>query len=150
MLGKILPSVVIGTFEFFLALGVSAGVFDVPLGGSFIVLMLATCMFLLSTLGVGLLVSTFSRTQQQAFLGVFLFILPANLLSGMLTPVSSMPAWLEPLTRINPVRCYIEILRAAWLEGAGIADLWTQVAALAVFGVSILLVSSARFRTRLA
>lgn len=150
MLGKILPSVVIGTFEFFLSLGVSATIFDLPLGGSFAFLMLATCLFLLSTLGVGLFVSTFSRTQQQAFLGVFLFILPANLLSGMLTPVTSMPAWLQPLTLLNPVRYYIEILRAALLEGAGLADLWTQAAALALFGATILLVSSARFRTRLA
>jgi ABC-2 type transport system permease protein len=150
MLGKILPSVVIGTFEFFLALGVSAMLFDLPLEGSFAFLLLATCLFLLSTLGVGLFVSTFSRTQQQAFMGVFLFILPANLLSGMLTPVSSMPAWLEPLTRVNPVRYYIEILRAALLEGAGIADLWLQVTALALFGTSILFLSSARFRTRLA
>jgi len=149
MLGKILPSVAIGTFEFFLALGVSAIVFDLPLGGSFAFLMAATCLFLLSTLGVGLFVSTFSRTQQQAFLGVFLFILPANLLSGMLTPVSSMPAWLEPLTLLNPVRYYIEILRAALLEGAGLVDLWAQVAALGAFGVTILVVSSARFRTRL-
>jgi ABC-2 type transport system permease protein len=150
MLGKVLPSVVVGTFEFFLALGLSAWVFDVPLGGSFAFLLLATCLFLLSTLGVGLFVSTFSRTQQQAFMGVFLFILPANLLSGMLTPVSSMPAWLEPLTRLNPVRYYIEILRAALLEGAGMADLWTRMVALALFGFCILGVSSARFRTRLA
>jgi len=150
MLGKILPSVAIGTFEFFLALGVSATIFGLPLGGSFLFLIVATCLFLLSTLGVGLLVSTFSRTQQQAFLGVFLFILPANLLSGMLTPVTSMPGWLRPLTLLNPVRYYIEILRAALLEGAGLFDLWTQLATLAVFGVGLLLVSSARFRTRLA
>jgi ABC-2 type transport system permease protein len=150
MLGKILPSVVIGTFEFFLALGVSAVVFGLPLGGSFAFLLATTCLFLLSTLGVGLFVSTFSRTQQQAFLGVFLFILPANLLSGLLTPVSSMPAWLQPLTLLNPVRYYIEILRAALLEGAGLSDLWARVAALALFGVTIVLVSSARFRTRLA
>ena len=83
-------------------------------------------------------------------LGVFLFILPANLLSGMLTPVSSMPAWLQPFTLLNPVRYYIEILRAALLEGASFSDLWARVAALAAFGVTILLVSSARFRTRLA
>jgi ABC-2 type transport system permease protein len=147
MLGKILPPVVIGSFELFLALGASAWLFDLPLGGSFTFLLAATCLFLLSTLGVGLLVATFSRTQQQAFMGVFLFILPANLLSGMLTPVSSMPAWLEPVTRINPVRYYIEILRSALLEGAGLADLWFQLAALGAFGGVILLIASARFRT---
>jgi ABC-2 type transport system permease protein len=150
MLGKILPSVVIGLFEFWLALGASALIFGLPLGGSFAFLMGATCLFLLSTLGVGLLVSTFSRTQQQAFMGVFLFILPANLLSGLLTPVSSMPGWLEPLTRINPVRYYIEILRAALLEGSGLADLWPSVLALGAFGVLILALSSRRLETRLA
>lgn len=150
MLGKIVPSVVIGLFEFLLALAASAWIFDLPLRGSFSFLMSSTCLFLLSTLGVGVLVSTFSKTQQQAFMGVFLFLLPANLLSGMLTPVSSMPEWLEPLTRINPVRYYIEILRSALLKGAGPAELWTQVAALASFGVIILIVSCKRFETRLA
>jgi len=150
LLGKILPSVVIGLFEFFLALGVSASIFDLPLGGSFALLLAATCLFLLSTLGVGLLVSTFSRTQQQAFMGVFLFILPANLLSGLLTPVSSMPRWLEPLTRINPVRYYIEILRATLLEGSGVRDLWPALLALGAFGILILAVSTVRFETRLA
>jgi ABC-2 type transport system permease protein len=150
MLGKIVPSVVIGLFEFLLALAASAWIFELPLLGSFTFLMSSTCLFLLSTLGVGLLVSTFSKTQQQAFMGVFLFILPANLLSGMLTPVSSMPGWLEPLTRINPVRYYIEILRSALLEGAGLAELWMQVAALASFGAVILVVSCRRLETRLA
>jgi len=150
MLGKILPSVVIGLFEFLLALGASNRIFDLPLQGSFVFLLGATCLFLLSTLGVGVFVSTLSRTQQQAFMGVFLFILPANLLSGLLTPVSSMPAWLEPLTLLNPVRYYIEILRAALLEGAGLADLWSPLLALGIFGVLLLAISSRRFETRLA
>lgn len=149
MLGKILPAVLIGVIEFVLALAASASIFEVPLRGSLSFLLVATCLFLLSTLGVGLLVSTFSRTQQQAFMGVFSFILPANLLSGMLTPVSSMPGWLEPLTRFNPVRYYIEILRACLLEGAGIGHLWFQLVALGAFGGAILLVSSRRFAERL-
>lgn len=83
-------------------------------------------------------------------MGVFLFILPANLLPGLLTPVSSMPAWLEPLTRINPVRYYIEILRAVLLEGASLADLLPAVLALGAFGIAILTASTLRFKTRLA
>lgn len=150
LLGKITPSVAFGLLSLFLGLAASATLFGLPLGGSFAFLIATTCLFLLSTLGVGLLVSTFSRTQQQAFMGVFLFILPANLLSGLLTPVSSMPAWLEPLTWINPVRYYIEILRATLLEGAGLAELWPAVVALAAFGVGILTASTLRFRTRLA
>jgi ABC-2 type transport system permease protein len=150
MLGKIFPSLVIGIFEFFVALLASAFVFDVPLGGSFTLLLGATFLFLLSTLGVGLFISTFSRTQQQAYMGGFLFLLPANLLSGMLTPISSMPAWLRPVTFLNPLRYYIEILRSTLLKSAGVVDLWAELAALAAFGLLILLASALRFRTRLA
>lgn len=150
MLGKIFPSLVIGVFEFFLALMASAWIFDVPLGGGIGLLLGATFLFLLSTLGVGLFISTFSRTQQQAFMGGFLFLMPANLLSGMLTPISSMPAWLQPITYLNPLRYYIDILRAALLKSAGAHDLWPQIVALAVFGVAIVAASSLRFRTRLS
>lgn len=150
MLGKIFPSLVIGVFEFFLALIASAWIFDVPLGGSFALLLGTTFLFLLSTLGVGLFISTFSRTQQQAYMGGFLFLMPANLLSGMLTPISSMPVWLQPVTYLNPLRYYIEILRATLLKGAGLGDLWAQVVALGAFGVIIVAASSVRFRTRLA
>jgi ABC-2 type transport system permease protein len=147
---SVFPSLVIGVFEFFLALTACVWGFDVPLGGSLWFLCAATLLYLLSALGVGLFISTFSRTQQQAFMGGFLFLLPANLLSGMLTPVSSMPGWLRPFTLLNPVRYYLEILRAALLKGAGFADLWVQVSALAAFGAIIVAVSAARFKTRLA
>jgi len=150
MLGKIFPSLVIGVFEFFLALIASSWIFAVPLGAGVGLLLGSTFLFLLSTLGVGLFISTFSRTQQQAYMGGFLFLMPANLLSGMLTPISSMPGWLRPITFLNPLRYYIDILRAALLKGAGAYDLWPQLVALAVFGAAIVLASSLRFRTRLA
>jgi ABC-2 type transport system permease protein len=148
MLGKILPFVAIGVVDLCLALVVGAWIFDVPLRGNLLVVLVATFAYLLSTLGSGLLIATMSRTQQQAYLGGFLFMLPAVLLSGVLTPISSMPAWLEPVTYLNPVRYFVEIMRGVLLRGGGFAELGPQLAALWVFGVFVLAFASAQFQRR--
>ena len=150
LLGKLLPYVVIGFVDVALALVVGAYVFDLPIRGGRLVIAAATFVYLLSTLGVGLLISTVSKTQQQAFLGGFLFAMPAILLSGVMTPIRSMPLWLQAVTYLNPLRYYVEAMRANLLKGAGFADLWTQLVALLVFGVGILLVATLRFRKRVA
>ena len=93
--------------------------------------------------------STVSRSQQQAILGGFFFIMPAILLSGFMTPIENMPAWLRPITFIDPVRYYLEILRASLLKDAGFADLAFQLIALAVFGVVLISLSAARFHKRI-
>jgi ABC-2 type transport system permease protein len=90
-----------------------------------------------------------STTQQQAFLGGFLFALPAILLSGVMTPIRSMPAWMQALTYLNPVRYFVEILRGSLLRGAGLGELWTRMVALFAFGLLILGVASLRFRKRM-
>jgi ABC-2 type transport system permease protein len=82
-------------------------------------------------------------------LGAFAFMLPAMLLSGFMSPVSSMPAWLRPLTMLNPIRHFVEIMRACLLKGAGVADLAPQLLALTVLGAAILGISIALFRKRL-
>lgn len=146
MAGKVTPFVLIGLVDVGLALGVGAWVFGVPLRGNPGLLALATLLYLLSTLGVGLLIATMSRTQQQAFVGGFLFMLPAVLLSGVMTPVRAMPDWLAWLTYLNPVRYYVEVLRGALLKGAGLADLWLQVLLLGVFGTLVMTVAAGRFR----
>ena len=79
----------------------------------------------------------------------FCFIMPAILLSGFMTPIENMPTWLQPLTYLNPVRYYLEILRGSLLKGAGFADVTTQLGALAGFGVVLISLSAARFRKRL-
>jgi ABC-2 type transport system permease protein len=104
----------------------------------------------MTTLGVGLLISTVSRTQQQSFLGGFLFALPAILLSGVMTPIAAMPAWLQAFTYVNPLRYYVDVMRANLLTGAGFDLVWPNLVALAVFGFSLLTLASSQFKKRVA
>jgi ABC-2 type transport system permease protein len=144
------PILVIGFFDVFLVLTAGMWIFDVPIHGPPSVLVVGTLLYLLCTLGIGLLISSVSKTQQQSFLAGFLFIIPAILLSGVMTPVAALPPWLEVATYINSVRYFVEILRANLLSGAGFADLWWRVAALAGLECLILLLAAARFRKRIA
>jgi len=144
--GKMVPFFCIGLFDVLLVLTAGAWLFEVPLRGNPLVLALATVLYLLSTLGVGLLISTLSRTQQQSYLGGFLFALPAVLLSGVVTPIRSMPRWLQVLTLVNPLRYFAETTRGVLLKGASFGDLWPQLAALALFGATILALATLRFQ----
>jgi ABC-2 type transport system permease protein len=110
-------------------------------------LMLGTVLYLTTTLGFGLLISTLSGSQQQAFLGGFLFMLPAALLSGIMTPIESMPEALQMVTLINPLRHYAEILRGSLIRGAGYADLAVQLSALAAMGAGVFGFAASRFRS---
>jgi ABC-2 type transport system permease protein len=148
--GKMAPFVVIGFVDVMLLMAVGTWVFEVPIRGPLPVLATGTLLYLLTTLGVGLLISTVSRSQQQSFLGGFLFLLPAILLSGVMTPIRSMPAWLQAITYLNPVRYYAEVMRGALLRGAGFGDLAFQLAALAVLGGAIFGAAAARFQKRIA
>ena len=148
--GKMTPFVVIGLFDVLLLLAAGTWIFAVPIRGSLLVLGLGTLLYLLTTLGTGLLISTVSQTQQQAFLGGFLFVLPAVLLSGILTPIHSMPPWMRALTWLNPLRYYAELNRANLMKGAGLADVWPQLLALVIFGAVIFGTATLRFRKRMA
>jgi ABC-2 type transport system permease protein len=149
LVGKMAPFVVIGLVDVALLLAVGTWVFDVPLGGNLLVLLAGTLLYLMTTLGVGLLISTLSRTQQQSFLGGFLFVLPAILLSGVMTPIRAMPEWLRAITFLNPVRYYAEVMRTTLLRGAGFPDLWPQLLALLLLGGAILATATLRFHKRL-
>jgi ABC-2 type transport system permease protein len=150
LVGKMAPFVVIGLVDVALLLAVGTWLFDVPLRGNLLVVVVGTLLYLMTTLGVGLLVSTVSKSQQQSFLGGFLFALPAILLSGVMTPIRSMPGWLQALTFVNPVRYFAEVMRTTLLRGGGFADVWFQLAALAVLGGAILATATLRFHKRLA
>jgi ABC-2 type transport system permease protein len=149
LLGKLLPFLLIGVLDMGLLIAMGTWLFDVPLRGSLLVAGLGVALYLFSTLGMGLFISTASQTQQQAFLGGFLFLLPGILLSGILTPIRAMPGWLQAITYLNPVRHFAEVMRGVLLRGAGFGDLWFQLAALAVLGGSLMGLAVARFRTQL-
>jgi ABC-2 type transport system permease protein len=150
LVGKMTPFLVIGCFDVLLVLTAGVWIFGVPLRGSLLLVATGTVLYLLSTLGIGLLISTVSRTQQQAFLAGFLFAMPAILLSGVMTPIRAMPSWLQAVTYFNPVRYYAEVLRALLLKGAGLADLWWRLLALLGFGLALLTIASLRFHKRVA
>jgi ABC-2 type transport system permease protein len=150
LVGKMAPFVVIGIVDVMLLVGVGSWLFDIPIRGTPLVLLTGTVLYLFSTLGVGLLISTLSNTQQQAFLGGFLFAMPAIMLSGVMTPIRAMPDWLRWTTLLNPVRWFVEVIRGVMLRGAGFADLWGQLLALLAIGLAILVFAAFRFHKRLA
>jgi ABC-2 type transport system permease protein len=125
---------------------VGALVFNVPVRGSLWLLFLATTLFLMSSLGIGLLISTVSRTQQQAMMTAFFVIFPAMLLSGFAFPIENMPRAAQWLTLLNPLRYYMVIIRGIFLKGVGFGILWPHLAALTLIGATVLLVAVARFR----
>ncbi len=149
LLGKMAPFVIIGMLDVALVLTGGAYVFDVPLRGDLTVVALGAALYLLNTLGMGLFIATASRTQQQAFLGGFLFALPAILLSGVMTPILAMPLWLQWVTRLNPVRYVVEVMRAVLLEGASAPAVASQLTTLAAFGALLIGWATWRFRRQL-
>lgn len=146
ILGKTLPFALIGLVDLGLVTAVALLWFRIPFRGNPLLLVLGTVLFLLSALGLGLLISSISNTQQEAFMAAFLVFLPAILLSGFLFPVSSMPRGFQALTLINPLRHYLEIVRAVFLKGAGLEALWTQLLSLLGMGVGLLWLAAGRFR----
>jgi ABC-2 type transport system permease protein len=149
ILGKIAPFAIIGFIDMVLVAAVGVLWFKIPIRGSLMLLSVTTVIYLLTTLGTGLFISTISSTQQEAAMTMFLFLFPVNLLSGFMFPITSMPEPIQYLTLLNPLRYYLEILRGIFLKGIGIQILWPQVAALLVIGAAVISLSSLRFQKRL-
>ena len=149
MLGKTLPFALVGIVDVALITGVALLVFHIPFRGSPLLLFACAVLYLMTTLGAGLLLSTVSHTQQQAMMGNFFFTTPAFMLSGFAFPIRNMPAAVQYLTYLNPLRYFIEIVRGIFLKGTGIAVLWPQMAALAAYGVAMIAISTSRFRKKL-
>ncbi len=145
MLGKVLPFALVGIFEMGIVTAAALLVFRTPFRGNPFELLACTILFLLTTLGIGLFISTISNTQQQAMMSSFFFFLPAMLLSGFSFPISNMPPAVQYLTYLNPLRYFMQILRGIFLKGIGVEILWPQMAALALFGVAIIVLSALRF-----
>lgn len=149
ILGKLAPFAVISFIDLAFIACVGALWFKIPIRGSIALLIGSTCIYLLTTLGVGLFISTVCSTQQEAAMSMSLFLMPVNLLSGFMFPISSMPKVMQYLTYLNPLRYYLEILRGIFLKGTGIPILWPQLLALLIIGTSIITLSSLRFHKRL-
>jgi ABC-2 type transport system permease protein len=149
ILGKTLPFVLVGLWDMLLVVGAALLVFHIPFAGNFGLLVVCSLLFLLTSLGAGLFISTISRTQQQAMMTMGLIFQPFFMLSGFTFPIRSMPISMQMLTYIDPVRYFMEIVRGIFLQGTGISTLWLQMVALAVFGVTILWLSVLRFHKQL-
>ena len=136
--------------QVFLVTAVTALWFGVPLRGSFLLLLGITQLFLLNTLGLGLLVSTLVRNQQQAMMAAaFLVMIPMIYLSGLIFPIENMPGVIQTVTYAIPLRYYSNVLRGIFLKGAGLETLWREAVILAAMGTSLLAVAALRFRKRL-
>ena len=149
MLGKTLPFALVGLMDVVLVTVVALLVFRIPLHGSFLLLLFCAVLYLMTSLGAGLFLSTISQTQQQAMMGSFFFSTPAFMLSGFAFPIRNMPMPVQYLTYLNPIRYFIEIVRGIFLKGAGVDVLWPQMAALAVYGIAVLSLSAMRFQKKL-
>jgi len=150
IVGKLAPFVVIGLVDLLLATGLARWLFGVPLRGSLTLLVLLTLLYLLNTLGLGLLVSTLVNTQQQAMMfSAFVVMVPMIYLSGLIFPIENMPHPIQIVTYAVPVRYYANIIRGIFLRGSGLAALWPDALALLGIGTLLLVLASRRFRKSL-
>lgn len=151
ILGKLIPFTVIGFVDVVVVLSLAHFWFGVPIRGSLPLLFGLSGIFILTTLGLGLFVSTIARSQQQAMLiSMFFFFIPFMFLGGFVFPISNMPGVIQPFTYLMPLRYFFEIVRGLLLKGAGLDELWPQGLALVAFGVGIFALSVRRFRKTLA
>lgn len=150
-LGKLLPYGLIGVIDVFLVVGVAVFWFEIPLRGSLALLLGLSVVYLLCTLGLGLLVSTLSSTQQQAMMtAVFFFMFPMIYLSGFIFPIENMPAIIQPISYVIPLTYYLVIVRGIFLEGVGLEAFWPHALALLAWGVTVTTLATLRSRKTLA
>lgn len=149
ILGKVAPFALIGFIDVCLITTVAVLWFKIPFRGNFFFLLLAVTVYLLTTLGIGLFASTLARTQQQAMMMTFFFLMPANLLSGFMFPIANMPKLIQYLTYVNPLRYFLIIVREIFLKGSGFSILWEQLLPLGSIGVIVLALSILRFRKKI-
>ena len=147
--GKTVPFALMGLLDMIGIALIGIFWFEVPFRGNPAILLLGSVLFLMSSVAIGLFISTISSTQQQAQISTFFFTMPAVNLSGFAFPIESMPEWVQYLTYANPLRYFLVIIRGVFLKGNGLDILWPQMLALAILGGFMLLLSSLRFQKRL-
>ncbi len=149
MLGKTLPFALFGLFDVIMIAAIGVFWFEVPLRGNPLVLLSGAALFLMSSVAIGLFISTICSTQQQAQISTFFFAMPAFTLSGFAFPIENMPEWIQYLTYANPLRYFLVIIRGVFLKGNGLDILWPQMLALGILGTFMIVLSSLRFQKRL-
>jgi ABC-2 type transport system permease protein len=149
IIGKTLPFALVGLFDVVMIAWVGVFWFEVPLQGAPLVLLLGAVLFLVSSVAIGLFISTICSTQQQAQVSTFFFTMPAFILSGFAFPLENMPEWIQYLTYANPLRYFLVIIRGVFLKAIGLDILWPQMLALGILGAVMILLSSLRFQKRL-
>jgi ABC-2 type transport system permease protein len=149
MLGKTLPFALFGLFDVIMIAAIGVFWFEVPLRGNPLVLLSGAALFLMSSVAIGLFISTICSTQQQAQISTFFFAMPAFTLSGFAFPIENMPEWIQYLTYANPLRYFLIIIRGVFLKGNGLDILWPQMLALGILGTFMIVLSSLRFQKRL-
>ncbi|MFA3783574.1 ABC transporter permease [Melioribacteraceae bacterium 4301-Me] len=151
IIGKTLPFVLLGFMDVLIVTAVMVYWFGISIKGDFFFLMIASLIYVLSSIGLGLFISTISKTQQQAMMvATFGVLLPMNFLSGFAFPIENMPGWIQPITYLIPLRYYITIIRGVILKGDGFTQLIPEISVLLAAGIVILIFSSLRFRKRLS
>jgi ABC-2 type transport system permease protein len=146
LIGKLLPFMIIALFELAFGLTIGKLVFNIPIVGSLGLVFLSATVYVFVILGMGLLVSTISNTQQQAMFVSFFFMIIFILMSGLFTAAENMPAWAQDINIINPVAYFIRIMRMVLLKGSGFTDILGELAALMVIGISVLSMAVWRYR----
>jgi len=149
ILGKTIPFALIAFIDVMVVTIIGVFWFGVPIRGNLLLLFFATALYVMTGLGVGLLISTISRTQQQAMMSTFFFFLPAQLLSGFMFPIANMPRVIQWLTFLDPLRYFLVIIRSIFLKGVGLNVLWPNFVALAIMGQVTLWLATRRFRKTL-
>jgi ABC-2 type transport system permease protein len=149
VVGKITPYVLIALFNTLETIFVGSWWFGVPIRSDMGTILALSSLFLLSSLGIGLLASSIAKTQQEAMITVFATMLPAIMLSGYLFPIEAMPKWLQVISFFIPLRYYLTIIRSLLLKGVGIESLRFEIFALIIFGIGLMTLASLRFRKRL-
>jgi len=147
--GKLLPYVILGFLNTLEVLALGHWWFGVPMAGSVGLIFILSALFLMSSLGIGLLASTIANTQQEAMLVVWMTLLPGIFLSGFFFPLAAMPEILQWISYLMPLRYYLNIIRTLMLKGVGAEALLPDIIALIIFGAGIMTLAALRFRKRL-
>ncbi len=149
LVGKLTPYVLLAFLNMIEILTIGVLLFGVPISGSIPLLLATAALFLVTPLGIGLLISTVAKSQQEAIIVSLFFLLPNIFLSGFFFAVAAMPGWLQAITYLFPLRYFLTIVRGIVLKGTGVVELWPEILALVIYGTAVMALAARRFRKRL-